>query len=98
MPTPQPDSPLDIESRLLSDEALIVDSHAQISALLAMVMALCRQSGLSQIEGIGLIDFYDKRRRHAAQEYLLAVEDVSPGMAAKLQERMDKILKEIEQA
>jgi hypothetical protein len=94
MPTPQPDPPLDLENRLLSDEALIVDSHAQISALFDIVMALCKQAGLSQVESVDLIKFFDNRRKQVAQEYLLALEDVSPGLAAKLQERMEAILKE----
>jgi hypothetical protein len=61
----------------------------QSEVLLALVKEVAKRTGLTQLDGQPLRDWFQKEKLAQLQRALIQIEDSSPGVAAYLQKQVD---------
>jgi hypothetical protein len=65
-------------------------AQADIAALLHLCDAVASKLGVTEIEGLAVIDWYNRQRRAELDRLLLESEDMNPWLGALLQQRIDE--------
>jgi hypothetical protein len=81
-----------------SEVAEILDSHqaislwqiAQIDSLLTLAERVCKHVGINEIEGLSIRDWFQKEKIEQLERILIHFENQDPGVAASLQNILDR--------
>jgi hypothetical protein len=64
--------------------------QCQIAVLYTLIQELAEKVGASHLTGEALNDAFRTRTKQAAEKYLLSIENANQGLAAHLQERLER--------
>ena len=85
---------IDPDSKLfLNHTSTVMAQQAAINALLELCMILAGRAGLQQIEGLSLLDWFQKQKLEHMENMMIRIEDLDPALAAKLQLAIDELKK-----
>ena len=85
-----PDELKDLRESVDSLTASVLISQVQAELLLALIEEVAKRTGLTQIDGLPLRDWFQKKKIEQLQRALIAIEDASPAAAAHLEKQIDE--------
>lgn len=62
---------------------------AQLAAVQVTMLTIAQKAGVTEIEGLGVMQFYEKTISQAREELLLRLENTNPSLAAYIQKELD---------
>jgi len=88
------------ERRLESIEAILYGvfadsaiSRANDAAMRSVLQTLCGVLQVNSLDGVPVRQWYEQRLKQELEKEMIGVEDLDPGVAARLQEKIDGALK-----
>jgi hypothetical protein len=89
----EPEDLQPVVDRLMASVAV---HGASIEALLFLCRSIAQRSGISEIDGLPIDDWFQRQKHLQLEDILLRAEDRDPGYAALLQSLVDESRKRLE--
>lgn len=64
-------------------------AQAEVRAVLSIIHHICERAGISDIDGLSVMDCFFKERRDELDTLFRSLEDGNPGLAARLHARFE---------
>jgi len=68
---------------------------ADHSALLSYVSTIAKHGGITSIDGVSPLDWYERQRLVGLEKFLIGIEDDDPATAALVQQMIDEMRKRL---